>query len=218
MLRKAPNSLNLVGQTFYYLTVTSKAETHVTPGGSKKGQWNCLCKCGNTTVVGTSSLKSGNTKSCGCYRKEIQGTQTKTHGLSKTKEHELWSAMIGRCYTPSSSSYKDYGGRGIKVCDKWLGENGFINFLADMGTRPSPQHTLERVDVNRNYEPSNVIWLLGKYQAHNTRQTKLNPDLVRYIRSEKAKGRSYADLGRELNVSASTASLAGRRINWKDVV
>jgi hypothetical protein len=108
------------------------------------------------------------------------------HGLSRTPEYVSWTCMKGRCYNRAIKSFKHYGGRGIKVCDRWL--QSFENFLADMGERPSLRHTIERINNDGNYEPNNCKWIIAEHQALNRRSTKITrsqiADVVDLIRSK----------------------------------
>lgn len=132
--------------------------------------WRCRCDCGNEIEVKTSLLRNGNTKSCGCARKDslrkLMTTHGATHNRTKTPTYESWRAMRARCELPKNSNWKYYGGRGIRVCDEW---RDFAAFLADMGERP-PGHTIERKDVNGNYEPGNCVWLPKENQSKNRRK------------------------------------------------
>lgn len=137
---------DLTGKTFGYLTVLSRAEN--------KGKlicWNCLCICGKKKIIQGYSFSSGKTISCGCYRKKVL---TK-HGMSKTPEYKAWTSLLMRCYSQKDISYEYYGGRGIKVCERW---NKFENFYDDIGDRPSNKHSLDRVDSNGDYCKENCKW------------------------------------------------------------
>jgi hypothetical protein len=127
-------------------------------------KWLCRCICGNEATVFGCNLQSGHTTSCGCRMIEL----ATRHGRSETKEYRAWIAMRTRCTLPNTPYFKDYGGRGIRVCDRW---ESFDLFLSDMGPRPSARHSVERSDVNGNYEPSNCCWAIPKTQARNRRCT-----------------------------------------------
>lgn len=152
--------------------------------------WKCRCDCGNESIAGYSNLVNGITRSCGCLEKENLAYIQKhsCHRKSASREFEqtlsehplygLWSSMLTRCYNKSRNSYKHYGGRGIKVCDRWLPENkGFENFLNDMGPRPSLKHTIDRIDVNGDYCPENCRWATIIQQSNN----KTDSVLVYYM-------------------------------------
>jgi len=136
---------------------------------SKNGHamWLCLCDCGNTTRVPATHLVRGNIKSCGCLRVK--------HGQTHSLTYQSWKAMLQRCYQPTDRNYPNYGGRGITVCPEW--KSSFIVFRYDMGDRPSKEITLDRINVNGNYEPGNVRWATAKEQANNRRQIEVEEDL-----------------------------------------
>lgn len=167
-----PKAADLTGTRFGRLVVVSRAEY-------KGGQpaWYCLCDCGQGKVCLGTNLKSGKSQSCGCLRNEMVSERSLKHGnrrgVGKTsREYETWCSMIGRCETDTNTSYHNYGARGITVCERW--RSSFDNFLADMGERPSPKHSLDRIDVNGNYEPSNCRWVTKEEQMRNRRTLKSN--------------------------------------------
>lgn len=138
--------LNLVGQKFGKLTVLSLSHT------LKRTFWKCKCDCGNECIVKASKLKNGQTQSCKCIRNV-------RNGLAKSKIYNIYKAMLNRCYNEKNAAYKNYGFRGIKVCDKW--KNDFFSFLEDMGNPPLEKQ-LDRIDTNGNYEKSNCRWVSAK--------------------------------------------------------
>lgn len=136
--------------------------------------WQCICECGAESIVMSQSLVKGSTRSCGCYGREVAseiGRRARTtHGLSKTTEYCIWSNLRDRCHNPNGDAYKDYGGRGIKVCSRW---DDFSAFIADVGKRPSKRHTLDRINNDGNYEPGNVRWATRSEQNNNKRSNRL---------------------------------------------
>lgn len=136
----------------------------------QRTHWVCRCDCGVQRTVAQGNLKSGASKSCGCLQRELNSTRSATHGLSNTRTYRIWKGIIKRCENPSASGYYKYGGRGIRVCDRW--RTDYLHFLHDMGECPEGR-SIDRVDCNGNYEPSNCRWATPKTQANNTRRNVL---------------------------------------------
>jgi hypothetical protein len=151
-----------------------------TPSGAK---WECLCDCGNRKIVTRYQLRSGGTKSCGCLNRDKIVQRNFKHGLTNAPEYPVWANMRQRCVNPKNKAYKYYGGRGIKYCERW---ESFSNFLADMGKRPDGL-TLERINTNGNYEPSNCKWATWSEQRKSQRK-QLSDETVNAIRHEYARG------------------------------
>lgn len=141
--------------------------------GTKNGSrmWLCQCECGNLHTAQGSSVKIGHTLSCGCLQAENTAKANTTHGKSSSKEYFIYHKMINRCYNENDHKYLNYGARGVVVCDRWL--KSFSNFYEDMGDKPEGL-TLERKEVNGDYEPSNCIWDTPSEQAFNQRRSKAN--------------------------------------------
>lgn len=132
----------------------------------------CLCDCGTVFVCDPRLLMCGKTNSCGCYHKDVVSNvaiMQGTHFMARTPEYNSWSKMKSRCYNKNNKKYHCYGGRGIAVCDEWI--NSFENFLRDMGIKPFEDSSIERIDVNGNYEPSNCRWAGMAEQSRNKRNT-----------------------------------------------
>src|SRR5574343_242318 len=142
-------------------------------GKGKPSHYLCRCDCGAEREVERYGLTSGRSKSCGCLQKEVAKDAAiqryTTHGMTHSKTYNTWAGMLTRCYNKNQDSYKDYGGRGITVCDRW--RNSFTEFLADMGERPKGC-SIERVDNDKGYSPENCIWADYSTQAKNTRRTR----------------------------------------------
>ena len=162
------HKVDMVGKKFGKLTVLFESEPYVKPCGQSMIKYHCKCDCGNETDVVGSKLRTGHTTSCGCHRKEL----LYKHGYGKLRLHRIWQAMISRCYYKGDVGYKNYGGRGISVCEEWL--NDFLSFEKWATSNGYKEHlTIDRIETDGNYEPSNCRWATYREQANNKRNNHI---------------------------------------------
>lgn len=201
------NYTDLTGQKFGRLTVIGRVEDKLHPGGQHSMQWLCQCECGNKASVCGYSLKRGDTQSCGCLQKELLSQRAKKHGKSNDRLFWIWRDMKLRCHVSSNISYENYGGRGIKVCEEWLGERGSENFI-DWALANGYRDDLEidRKDPNGNYEPLNCRWVTPKEQANNRRNNRF----LEY----NGKRQTMKQWAEELGLNYSTLKMRINTYHW----
>lgn len=196
-------TLNLIGRKFGFLTVIDFAYRD-----SKNTYWLCKCNCGNKKIVRGGHLKDGCTISCGCYTKNRiaqMNKQNAIHGLSKTRLYSIYQGIINRCLKPKAKGYKNYGERGISVCNEWLED--FLNFYYwALANGYKDNLTIDRIDLNKDYEPSNCRWVTIKQQARNTRHNKV----INY------RGQSHclAEWAEILDINYNTLQSRLGKYNW----
>ena len=153
----------------------------------------CRCDCGKEKIVALSLLKRGTTKSCGCWNSEVQSnfmTEYSTkHNKANTPEYKVWKGMKERCYNANNKAYKNYGGRGIKVCERW--NNSFDNFINDMGERPTKNHQIDRIDNDKNYNPENCKWVTRSENTLNKRHKLGKSGFRNIILEDRIKSKTY---------------------------
>ena len=182
--------IDLRGQKFDRLTVIKYCgvRNHV-------AYWLCKCDCGNTLMVRGSSLRNGNTRSCGCLQRELSTQRLFLHGESKSRLHNVWVCMMRRCHNPNLPAYRWYGARGIKVCDDWHEYKNFKEWALLSGyddNAPQGVCTLDRIDNNGDYEPSNCRWVTIQEQIRNMRRRK--PSIILTSKGESHSIKEWADI------------------------
>lgn len=212
-------ALELVGQKFSQWTVIERSPTGPIPA---RVFWRCRCECGNEQILSSGTLTSKNSKSCGQCIKYPSGTFRHGHARKRnmSRTYSTWVGMRQRCSNPNGNRWAEYGGRGIKVCDRW--EECFENFLADMGEKPMGM-SIDRIDVNGNYEPSNCRWATKEIQARNRRPAvvprirkgnKLTRDSLAAIRACHKAGLSGRSIAIAFQISTSLVSMIINEKCW----
>lgn len=219
-------TVDLTGQKFGRLTAIKIV-------GKKRDNnaWLCHCDCGKETIVAEYALICGGTKSCGCWKIEMFVERATTHGKSKTRLYNIYKSMKARCYNPNTSRYDIYGGRGIKVCDEWrINYQSFYDWAMANGydeTAPRGACTIDRIDVNGNYEPSNCRWISSSTQSLNKRNNHLityNGETLSLSEWEKKTGirgttiRFRITNGWDIEKALTIPPIIGRNQNYKQGV
>ena len=193
-----------VGQRFGRLINVSEAAPAYSPSGQKLRKWICKCDCGKTKLVLERNLARGQTRSCGCLRDEVRKTINKTHGMTKTRIYKIWDMMRQRCNNPNDTAYAYYGGRNIKVCKEWDDFLVFYDWSVKNGY--DDKLTIDRIDNNGNYEPSNCQWATLLEQANNKR----NNFLITYL----GKTQTVPQWARETGIGKDTIYRRLKRYGW----
>jgi len=206
-MRPSPAS---IGDRYGRLVIVDAA-----PSRGHHRRWVCRCDCGTVKAFDQGNLRAGASKSCGCIKREqnAEGSFSFTHGMTGSPEYRAWSGARTRCYNENADSYADYGGRGIVMCERWT---SFEAFYEDMGSRPSAEHSLDRRDVNGNYEPSNCRWATRAEQAQGRRSTVLTWDLINEIRGRHEHGEPRISIAKRLGVRSARVSAVVRNRIWKE--
>lgn len=163
-------TIDLTGRVVGQLTVLRFVESRKDAGGHARRRWLVRCSCGTEKTVQAGHLLSGATLSCGCLNTAVVLKLRTKHGRRWTPEYRTWCAMIDRCHREKNINFANYGGRGIRVCDEW--RKSFQAFFDHVGPKPTAAHSIDRIDVDGNYEPGNVRWVTKAVQAVNTRKAK----------------------------------------------
>jgi hypothetical protein len=209
------NFRDLTGQTFGRLTAVKIVGKTKPSRGSYI--WMFSCACGGTTEKVGSQVVNGHTASCGCLHSEGLAKRNTTHGLSHLPEYTIWLGIIKRCENKKHKAYKNYGGRGISISKEW--RNSFEQFLADVGSRPSETHSIDRINNNGNYEAGNCRWATYSEQALNTRcvTTFLNGEKITKAAFCKKHRIDHKALMKRLNAGKTMEQINDELSSRKDV-
>lgn len=215
--KRSRNFKDITGLVVGRLTVVRFSRIN----NSGRASWICVCQCGNEREVRSEKLldKKRPTSSCGCYAKEVSaknGRETHTHQKSHSPEYYSWQGMKRRCEDEGVRGYERYGGRGIKVCDRW--RNSFEAFYEDMGPKPGKTHTIDRIDNDGNYEPGNCQWATKKTQSRNTRTNVFvtyQGRVVSFVELCEISGKSRSTIKNRLNRGWSIEDAVSKPVDLK---
>lgn len=165
---------DITGQRFGRLVVISKTDQRI----CRHVVWKCICDCGNECFVPSNSLRLGKKRSCGCLEIESRGIGRITHHMSDQKIYKNWQGMRKRCLKTYHKNYKDYGGRGIKVCEEWNESfQAFFDYVSQLPHFGEEGYSLDRINNDGNYEPGNVRWATHKEQSNNRRKRNVQSEI-----------------------------------------
>lgn len=206
-------TLSAPGDKYGRLTLIDLAYRHIRRGDF----WMCRCDCGAFSVIGGTQLRTGRTKSCGCYQRERASAANITHGAtigrrSGTRAYKAWKGMRRRCSDQNDKRWGRYGGRGIRVCARW---DDYANFLVDMGEPPFGL-SLDRINNDGNYEPANCRWATPAQQARNAKNAKITEDVAQAIRRERAGGASGHSVAAKYGVSKTLVWMINAGRLWRE--
>ncbi len=201
---------DMIGQKYGRLTVL---KFHGLDNNKKNSTWICSCDCGNQTCVSRNNLILKKTLSCGCYNRERFKNQFTKHGQTESETYFRWTDMKTRCLNKNSISYKNYGKRGISICDEWI--NSFENFISDLGECKKGM-TLERLDNNKGYFKENCKWVYKGQQARNRRTVKLDMDKARCIRFLVKNGFKQSHISKFFNCNPVTINYVVSGKTWRE--
>lgn len=173
---------NLMGRRFGRLMVLRRTASPILHKKPTDAWWLCICDCGREKAIRSTCIRLRATNSCGCLYKDRPIVHGHSRKLKRSPEYKAWCGMRQRCFNSADPGWKNYGGRGITVCDKWL--KNFSAFLEDVGRRPSENHSLDRINNDGNYEPENCRWATSAEQNHNTRVKRLESFSDEQLRTE----------------------------------